>query len=587
MIFWAATEPTPTRGRRNSDAHAPGVRDGQDMRERLQKADALQAAGKLDEAVAELLAVAALYATRNVPVKALAVLRIAVRLRPENPDVRISYGEVLAQQRMLEDAAREYMTACQLYESGGQYGEWLDVMRLLLAIDVDYLAGHLQLAEALSRAARYDEAARVLRDLAARLLKRGAIADWEKVAERLVHHEAGDVSTAHELALHYVRSGRHGEALAKLIVCYESVPGDAEMLELIIETLESLGQREKAAIICRELIRTFRRTGLEDEANRALQRLHTLAPDDVEARDYVGALFPTIAADTVIELEAGTTMPERRASSTVVMPSILPKHVQENSQPPRAATPAKPAVAEPFAYPTVSPPAVPSSVRVSVDANGRTAVAPVASVALVAAPVSAKVATPADRTEAMLKPPTGLPGSSRPSQAPSAPASPALQALTASLAHLPPRLDDDDDEEAGFGIEDRTMIEGAHILPAPAFLRPAAPNMVPIGLGPPPMQVPIQRAPPSTEPRQTDPFDSTSHRSNALPRPRLARRLGTMTELPTTVRDMSKDLGTLDFFIERGFYESAVALFEALIKRHPGHPELQGYRTRIDRMLRS
>lgn len=574
------------------------------MRERLQKADALQAAGKLDEAVAELLAVAALYATRNVPVKALAVLRTAVRLRPENPDVRISYGEVLAQQRMFDDATREYITACQLYESGGQYGEWLDVMRHLLAIDVDYLGGHLQLAEALSRAARYDEAARVLRDLAARLLKRGAIEDWEKVAERLVHHEAGDVSTAHELALHYVRSGRHGEALAKLIVCYESVPGDAEMLELIIETLESLGQREKAAIICRELIRTFRRTGLEDEANRALQRLHTLAPDDVEARDYVGALFPTIAADTVIELEAGTTMPERRPSSTVVMPSMMPKPARPASvaaeMPPRV----KSTGVAPFPFPTASPASSSPPARAPVAAAPRAPAAPAAVAAAppsrpaartqepppvvpVAARVSSQAANLEDRTEPMPRPPAEV---RHPSSFNRAPSAPAMQVLTASLASLPPRVeqdDDDDDEEAGFGVEDRTLVEGALALPAPTLSRPAAPNLAPIGLGPPPLQAPILQPPPSAEARQSDAYDPASHRSNALPRPRLARRVGTMTELPTTVRDMSKDLGTLDFFIERGFYESAVALFEALIKRHPGHPELQGYRARIDRMLRS
>ena len=47
---------------------------------------------------------------------------------------------------------------------------------------------------------------------------------------------------------------------------------------------------------------------------------------------------------------------------------------------------------------------------------------------------------------------------------------------------------------------------------------------------------------------------------------------------------MSKDLSTLDFFIERGFYDSAVALLEELQRRHPTSAHLLSYRQRIDRM---
>ena len=50
---------------------------------------------------------------------------------------------------------------------------------------------------------------------------------------------------------------------------------------------------------------------------------------------------------------------------------------------------------------------------------------------------------------------------------------------------------------------------------------------------------------------------------------------------------MSRDLGTLDFFIERGFHDSAVALLDALDQRHPGAPELTGYRARVTQMRRN
>jgi hypothetical protein len=80
---------------------------------------------------------------------------------------------------------------------------------------------------------------------------------------------------------------------------------------------------------------------------------------------------------------------------------------------------------------------------------------------------------------------------------------------------------------------------------------------------------------------------AANKRPESLPRPRLARRAGTMTDLPTTVRDMSKDLSTLDFFVERGYRDSAVALLDELEKRHPDSHQLRLYRQRIERMQRS
>ncbi len=50
---------------------------------------------------------------------------------------------------------------------------------------------------------------------------------------------------------------------------------------------------------------------------------------------------------------------------------------------------------------------------------------------------------------------------------------------------------------------------------------------------------------------------------------------------------MSKDLSTLDFFVERGYRDSAVALLDELEKRQPDSHQLRLYRQRIERMQRS
>ncbi len=749
----------------SADAHArDGALAAADARERLQRVEQLQGAGKLAEAVAELLVVAQSYTSRAAPVKAVAVLRQAVRLQPDNADVRMAYGEVLQQLRMVEDAVREYATACTQLEAAGRYNEWLDVMQRLLAMDTDNLGGRLQLAEALSRAGKTAEAAGAFRSLAEILLQRGEIEDWEKVAERLLFHDTVDTTTAHDLALHYVRSNRHAEALGKLILCYEAVPNDAELLELIITTLDFLGQREKAAVICRELIRTFRRTGLHAEAERALQRLHDLDPDDEEAQERIGVRAASISGGTVIELQAGMVplrapveqntfgydadeddkladdvagalplgddgfgdqglgyheeppdfplLDDLDLDSTVPMrvPALVqrhqsqrdlpqqqpalrqqptqsaaksplisvvsgaplahgapssPAHVQRpmgdaaprpyepqvhaqptqkqygaagqpvqqasghrNSMPipqmtqqdlanfAAASSPAQ-AAGAPFAGRSVSdlsPPRLPQvthiqprpavttggayrqsvqipevvaqraqlvpppQMYVSPHARPPQAIGtPLTDPGLVVlqapqpAPVAAQIQPAVAPTEAPAwDAPTMRPSAAnyqpyRPSHVP------ALDALASSLdqaqATLAPTTEWDDDEPS-FGADDNTVHEDVdHQLldmlaqhPASTLDADGQPSAMALA--------------------------STKRRSNALPRPRLARRPGTATDLPSNVRDISKDMSTLDFFIERGFYESAIALFETLQKRHPDSAELFAYRAKIERMHR-
>jgi len=480
-----------------------------ETRERLIRVEELLKTGQTDEAVLELLAVAAQYSSRAAPMKAVAVLRQAVRMKPDNPDVRMAYGKVLQQLRMPEDAVREYAAACQLLEAAGRYGEWLEVLRRLLSMDPENLHGRLLLAEALSRANRVQEAADSFRALAELLLQRGEIDDWEKVAERLLFHDSADNTTAHDLALHYVRSGRHAEALGKLILCYESVPNDAELLELIIDALEALGQPDKAAVICRELLRTYQRTGLQDEVGNALKRLYSLDPGDPEARTFMGVLEPEVAANTVIELDAAPTLPRRRPTLSVQTAHPAFDAERTHHTPPAVQT-----------VPTRRPSMRISSVDLPQPAS-----------------INQIITTAVRQTHVQ-----------------------ALDMLSA--------LDGaEDDEEAGFDqAENRTIVPD----PREALMA--------LGLAPRPAPpVPVV---------DEEPVASTRRRSSSLPRPRLARRAGTMTELPIAARNMSKDLSTLDFFIERGFYEPAVALLEALQKRHSDHPELAGYRSRIEHMAR-
>ena len=139
------------------------------------------------------------------------------------------------------------------------------------------------------------------------------------------------------------------------------------------------------------------------------------------------------------------------------------------------------------------------------------------------------------------------------------------------------------DDEAGFETAEPTLVEhiSVEVLERHGLRlaeKPAPDLMMPVTAR--------SQGPSAVEPETAfNPVAPAQPRSQILPRPRLSRQPG--AEVSAAPRDMSRDLGTLDFFIERGFHDSAVALLDALDQRHPGAPELTGYRARVTQMRRN
>ncbi len=709
--------PRPKRGRAErkrqfSNTMAVIRQDPHDVGARLAMVELLQEDERVEDSVDELMRVASVYMKRNVPIKAVAVLRQAVKLQPDRPEVRMAYGEVFARLRMVEDAAREYREAYRIYKELGNLSAMLDALSGVTRLDPGNLHANLQLGEALSRAGRSEQAAKVFRELADHLLDVGATEDWEKVAERAVFHDPQDVTLAHDLALHYVRAARYGAALSKLIVCYEHEPNDAELLELIVETLEYLGQRDRAASLTRRLVRRYRRAGLADEAQRALERLYGLDPDDDEAQAAIGALQPAVAPETVIELEHDTGLslasvapqdeddeigfggdfidellddeaPELPADAFDEMPG-LPDEEPETEELPAAdddllelpdfdddATQMLDVVAAQAPAPAPTPaPARLSRNRLKATSPQRPSRRPIRNNARLTGTRKRFSTTGGqdqpDATELLVPVPErpaprragrgGLPGASRSSRAAhpqesagfhvdSAP-QPVVAARPTPARAAPARATGARPAPAPRPALRRTSTSGPArpVRPAQPAPKPA-PQPAPQPAPRPAPQPAGVRSPSSTSnpsltelaSRASD-FDSeidfgggeatvvdpglldelraldaqaqapaparssalprtgspsparttltAKRRSNSLPRPRLTRARYTSHDLPNQARSVTNDLKTLDFFIERGFYESAVALVAELDKRHPGSEELRARRQRIAEMKR-
>ncbi len=616
--------------------------DPHDVRARLQVIELLQEEDRTDEAVEEMLRVAANYTRRGVPIKAVAVMRTAVKLRPERADVRMAYAEVFEKLRMFEDAAREYRAAWDLYLAQSDLHGAIDSLGKLLGLDPAFVPGHVVFAEALGRAGRVEQAAGAFRRLADHLLSVGATEDWERVAERAVFFDARDATLAHDLALHYVRTGRHAAALAKLIVCYEAEPDDGELVELIVEVLDTLGQRERAAKLLRMQVARYRRDGLNAEVERVLVRLHGLDPDDAEAKVAAGATGAAIAADTILELQAEAPIQQSAASlprqSRQARPidddefgfgdgfphasagSGLPPPVPDDDLAPPIPDDGNDLDALAFdvfdGRPTMRGAAAFESQGFPVDAE------PAMVMASPVAPASQSVPEPKQKREEFSATAPERPSLRRTISRPTLtrgavvslpvtqreitsvehtvpllavpPASASSRLPVAGISPPPPRVVGDD-EESGFGqdLPEPTSID-AGVLSAVRGLSAASASVAPqgsdsanavalVGTGftsalyqPPELQG-------TDQDRSSRPLLNARRRSNTLPRPKLVRA---SVAPDASQRNVSNDLKTLDFFIDRSFYESAVALCAELEKRHPQSEELLLRRNKIAAMAR-
>jgi hypothetical protein len=336
-----------------------------------------------------------------------------------------------------------------------------------------------------------------------------------------------------------------------------------------------------------------------------------LDPDDAEAREFMGVLAPSVAQGTVIELEAGNGMSRRRSTSAMLAARPMDTAGHEGDSAVPIVQPRRPSMRIPvegLAQTVAARPQMPELARAAPSAPMRAT-----------APQRIQVAAPAQRPSSTV--PAHRPSSSSPAPRPglaTAPQRPmsvapssssrtpavtasrepapavvdwgdaptsrpatrathvqALEAMfEASDEELPADPPWNEDDEAGFDQpEDRTIVQDVDLSLLGYGGRPLSVAELSAHLQAPPV--------PSDEP-----VASTRRRSNSLPRPRLSRRPSTMSELPSALREMSKDLSTLDFFIDGGYLEAAVALLDALQKRHPEHADLSHYRARIDRMTR-
>lgn len=257
--------------------------DPKDIRAWLMLADCLVRCGDAPRAIGRYLQVAQYYVEQRQPQKALAVYRQVLNLDQARMDVQLKVAALNMQLGRIPDAIALYERIGQVQLQAGQIGKALEIFKLVADADPAAVSRRLRLAELYSREKRMQDAIDAFRAAGEQLLASDRKADYVRVAERLLYHDANDKPTIRQLARVYLELGDPRRALMKLNALLHADPSDRAGIELLAETFLALGKLDKALSVVGELARELRQhESMRDDAIRVLRRGLSWSPGHPE-----------------------------------------------------------------------------------------------------------------------------------------------------------------------------------------------------------------------------------------------------------------------------------------------------------------
>ena len=248
--------------------------DPDDLKLLLELADVHRSLGDPAAATTLLEESAGRFRAREVPTKAVAVLKRLLEIAPDRREVHGGLGALYLQLGHKDEAIAQYKLQIEFLVEQGRTLDALRALDRIVDLSPDAVVDRLHLAEAYVRHLEFPAAARRYREALARLDAQGGDDGfWIRIAERYLHHVPDDLGTVQRLAEKLAAADRHAEAMCWLQRCVAKDPGAPIILETFATCLEALGQPDKADAVLGILAGIYGHRGLVAEQARVLERL--------------------------------------------------------------------------------------------------------------------------------------------------------------------------------------------------------------------------------------------------------------------------------------------------------------------------
>lgn len=284
--------------------------DGGDIRTRLRVAELNLRSENVDEAVDGFIHCARHYEDAGSINKARTVVEQVLQLLPDRVELYVALADLELKTGDPAAARQNYRQALRVLDEVGDPSGKLDVIRCMLQLDPDNVQDQCRLAESFFAAGRTEDGVDMYRRVLETDLFQEAPTNealrkaYQRIAERYLFHQPHAAPVAKKLALSYLQSDEAARALPMLRLAYRETPHDLQLLGVLAEAFDQLGQIQKSVAIYKEMARLFERAGLETERDRCFRNVLRLNPTDRSIRSQLGELESEVSGRT-IQFESG------------------------------------------------------------------------------------------------------------------------------------------------------------------------------------------------------------------------------------------------------------------------------------------
>lgn len=310
-------------------------RDPDDARTWLRVAEIYTRLGEGLNAAEAYRTAASVHARKGFARHALALYKNVLTLVPDDLDALRNVAELSGHLGLLSDATLQYESLLKFCQLQDRTDEALGALRCILKLNPTDVRIQLHFAETALALGHRDEALEKLRSAAIALKLAGRIDEYLRVAEQILKEEPKNVALARELAKGYLVRGNGRFALARLRMCYDEEPKDAELLDLLAQAFELMGNKDKAVILLKALGQVHRDQGRRRQALDTLHRAIDMKPLDEELQEALLELEGRTYTPTEVTIDIDIMLPEPAAPQLIVteeetlriyMPAFITSH---------------------------------------------------------------------------------------------------------------------------------------------------------------------------------------------------------------------------------------------------------------------
>ncbi len=238
-------------------------------------------------------------------------------------DVNLRLADEYQNLGIISDAMNHLQTVVSNYDQQGKTRDMLGILQRIVELDTENIANRIKLAELYSREKMVSEAVAEFGRAALDLKRQNRMEDFVKVVERLIYHDASNITLIKELAGAYLQQGDTKRALAKLQICFKADPHDLDTLQMLATSFRDLHQLSKTVSVYKEMANIYQKGGASDKLREIFQRILEIAPDDPVASRYLsgGGFSFSEVDDSAIEDQTQVSL---HAPPTKVVKSTSP-----------------------------------------------------------------------------------------------------------------------------------------------------------------------------------------------------------------------------------------------------------------------